>query len=758
MRSLLALIRKDLKSYFDQPTGYILLVVFVMALSWSFFRSVFLTDEASLRALFTVDFTVERPSLPWLLFLFVPAATMRLIAEEQRDGTLEILLTQPIRGWMILFAKFLSGLIFVGMAILATLGIPIALIIAGASLDIGAVVAQYVGSIFLAASFVSIGLFTSSLTRNQIVAFILGLTLIAILMLIGMEQVAVTLPDSLSALLQTLSPVTHFASMARGVIDLRDILYFIALISTFLSASYLIIRSKCLSHQSPQYRNLQLGVAGLIVLSLLVGWFGNSIKGRLDLTEDKLFSISPATVSILSDLDDIITLELFESNEPPPDIELVARDVNDFLNDLGNIDSKIKLSNRFPDNDDEIAFKAQLAGIFPRQATLAGQTEYQSKIVYLGLSLTYLNHREIIPFIESMSGFEYRIANLMHKMTKQTRKTIAFLTGHGERSIATELNTLSALLEQQYNVTEISPAIDLSLDLTDVDVLIIPGPTTEVADTTRDDLYDFLDNGGRALILVDPVGMDPRAGLNATTNLNDFSDFVEPYGVKIEEDLVFDTEFSATLVFPTNIGNRRVQYPYYPHIDVVDEKVSGNINGVTLAWASSMGISEPEYPNIEISKLLETSEFAAIDFNPGSLTPDAPVFQELSDENRVKSLTGVTVTGPSSIQDANQTKSDYFRLVVISDSDWLTENVVNGTEANLALGLNLVDWLAQEDILAEIRSKVASSRRLDFPSLTRKNIVQYVNILGVPSAIILLGLLRYARRRTASLMEYKNEN
>ena len=81
MRSLLALIRKDLKSYFDQPTGYILLVVFVMALSWSFFRSVFLTDEASLRALFTVDFTVERPSLPWLLFLFVPAATMRLIAE-----------------------------------------------------------------------------------------------------------------------------------------------------------------------------------------------------------------------------------------------------------------------------------------------------------------------------------------------------------------------------------------------------------------------------------------------------------------------------------------------------------------------------------------------------------------------------------------------------------------------------------------------------------------------------------------------------
>ena len=97
-----ALIRKDLKGYFDQPTGYILIVIFVAMLSWAFFKTALLMGEASLRPLFTVEFAIDRPSLPWLMTLFIPAATMRLLSEEQRDGTLETLLTQPIRGWVVL--------------------------------------------------------------------------------------------------------------------------------------------------------------------------------------------------------------------------------------------------------------------------------------------------------------------------------------------------------------------------------------------------------------------------------------------------------------------------------------------------------------------------------------------------------------------------------------------------------------------------------------------------------------------------------
>ena len=178
---------------------------FVAVLAYVFFSSALLTAEASLRPMFTVDFQIDSPSLPWLLAIFVPAATMRLLAEENRDGTLELLLTHPIRGWIVLLSKFLAGFIFVAFAILATVGIPIAVTTAG-NLDVGAAVGQYVSSLFLAAAFVSIGLFTSSLTRNQIVAFILGLSLTMILMVMGLDIVAVTLPPRLASLLQDLRP------------------------------------------------------------------------------------------------------------------------------------------------------------------------------------------------------------------------------------------------------------------------------------------------------------------------------------------------------------------------------------------------------------------------------------------------------------------------------------------------------------------------------------------------------------------------
>jgi len=292
MRSLLTLVRKDLKGYFDQPTGYILLVVFIGVSSFLFFRQAFISEEASMRALFGI--------LPWILAVFVPAATMRLIAEEQRDGTLEILVTQPVKSWVILLSKFLTGLIFVGVGILFTIGIPVALQTAG-DLDMGAVAAQYIGSIFLTAAFVSIGLFTSSLTRNQIVSFILAIGIITVLMVMGLPLVTLALPSQVAVLIQGLSPLPHFELIARGVLDLRDVLYFVSIVSTFMSATFLTIRGKNVSHKSPLYRNLQIGTAALVMISLLIGWFGSSIQGRWDLTEPTFYRtwtiLSPSSSS-----------------------------------------------------------------------------------------------------------------------------------------------------------------------------------------------------------------------------------------------------------------------------------------------------------------------------------------------------------------------------------------------------------------------------------------------------------------------------
>lgn len=743
MRSpLLILVKKEVNGYFDQPATYIIIVLFVAVISTVYFRTALLLGEASLRPMFTVELAIDRPSLPWLLAVFVPAATMRLLAEENRDGTLELLLTHPIKGWIVLMSKFLSGFIFVGFMIITTIGIPIAVQTAG-DLDVGAVIGQYVASLFLAASLVSIGLFTSSLTRNQIVAFILGLALTMILMVMGQDNVAVTLPNRLATLLQDLSPVTHFSSVARGVIHVRDVIYFIALISTFLSATFLMIRGRTLSHKSTQYRNLQLGVAGLIIFSLLVGWSGTTIGGRLDLTEDKLFTMSPATAEILEQLDDILTVEVFESKDPPTQIKLVTRDVNDFLEDfVASSDGRVRLVRRFPGSDENEARKAAVAGIPAVQFNRQTQREFQITSGYLGIAMTYIDQREVIPFISSIDGFEYRLASLANKMLQEQKKTVGFLMGHGEKTASSGFQTFAGLLSDAYNVIEVPVEEDVAPDLSNVDVLIIGGPDRRIPDLAVAELRRFVDSGGKAMIMIDSVLVD-QSRLIAQPNLNSFASFVGEYGVVVDNDLVFDLQSNETLSFGTQVGSVFLPYPFWPRVPVVDVKVAGNVSAALMPWASSLGILESARSRIEVIPLLETTEFAATDRNYGDLRPNSPVLTDGIGINPVQSLMGVAISERENTSSEDPT----FRLVVFGTSRWLMDGITDRSEQNLALGLNLIDWLAQEDTLAAVRSKAVTTRDLLFSSGTHENISRWANIAGVPLALVFIGLLRSVRRR-----------
>ena len=735
----IALIKKDLKGYFDQPTGYILIVVFVAMLSWSYFQSALLIGEASLRPLFTVDFAIDKPSLPWLLALFIPAATMRLLSEEQRDGTLETLLTQPIRGWVVLMAKFTSGLLFVSIAIISTIGIPLSLTSAG-DLDWGASISQYIGSIFLAGSLVSIGLFTSSLTRNQIVSFILGLTLSMVLMIMGLEIVAVTLPSTAANLLQLLSPITHFDNIGRGIIDFRDILYFLSLITTFLSATFLIMRSRTLSHKTAQYRNLQLGVAGFIILSIFIGWFGTSIKGRLDLTEDKIFTLSPATKEIVGELDDLLTIDIFLSKDPPVQVSPVSRDINDFLDDLeSSSNGMIKVVRHFPEDDEKALKKSNNAGIPPIQFNVRSQGELQIKTGYLGLAITYLDKREVLPYVQTIDGFEYRLASLINKVLddKSDKKTIGFLSGHNEMEISGELQTLASVINQQYQIKTVETEEGVPINLQDVDVLIIASPKSRIGETHRKSITDYIYSGGKAFIAVEPILVDltQLAGIQNRDNSSDF--IFSEFGISVESDLVFDLQSNETLSFGTGgMGNVYLHYPYWVKANVVDTKIGGEVNNVVMPWASTVGILDlPDLP-FKVTPLVSTTEYGFIDMNLRNLRPNSPTFSEVTENNFVLSDLGVALEHPNG-----------SRMVIFGDADWISETASRFNN-NVLLALNVIDWLAQEDNLASVRSKVVSERNLVFSSDTHRNIVQYTNIGGVPLAFIILGLVRFLQRRS----------
>jgi ABC-2 type transport system permease protein len=221
-RVLFTIARRELKAYFLSPIAYIVGIVFLVATGWFFFSVFFLQGRADLRSFFTL--------LPLVFSLVIPAITMRLLSEEFAIGTYETLITLPVATTDVLVGKFLAALCFVIVMVVPTVSYPIFVSAVG-DLDWGPVLGGYVGTILLAALYCAIGVFASALSKNQIVAFIIGIALCGFLTLI--DKVLVLLPRSLTDILQFIGADYHFQNVARGVLDSRDIVYFVSV--TFLA-------------------------------------------------------------------------------------------------------------------------------------------------------------------------------------------------------------------------------------------------------------------------------------------------------------------------------------------------------------------------------------------------------------------------------------------------------------------------------------------------------------------------------------------
>ena len=743
MKQLLTILKKDLRSYFDQPTGYILNIIFIVAIVFMFFRTIDTTNEASLRPMFSL--------LPWILAIYIPAVSMRLFSEEQRDGTLEILFTQPVRGTTVILAKFLAGLIFITIGILGTILIPISLAFAG-NLDIGALIAQYIGAILLSSSLVSIGIFASSLTKNQIVAFIISLSVSMILLVLGLDFINITLPSSLSILLQDLSPLTHFSSITRGLIDLRDVLYFISIDIAFLSITYLNTRGKSLNSNSPQYRNLRIGVGSLVVLSLVFAWFGSSIQGRIDLTEDKIYSLAPSTKQIFNDLDDYLTITLYESKDHPINTALTARDVNDFLSDLDARSKYIKIKHRYPDADEKDKEESEIAGIPPVQFNVQRQGEFQVKTGYLGMTLAYANNKEVIPFIESLDGLEYKLASLTFKMLNDTKKSITFIDLPSSKTNQS-MGSFISLLAQQYEISVIDMN-DINNIKTLPDVFIIAGGNYENVDMDlilpNNKIQDLILQGVSFFVLADTVNIDSNR-MVAYPNQNSGAMLWENFGIIIKNNMLYDLVSYETLPFGTQSGEVLLPYPYWIRIPPNDSKVTGKVNSTLFPWASSIELIQPMINNIKTDPIIITAPTTSIQYDYQDLSPDAKFNPS---NNTGSQILGVKIEN-------NEISNTTIRSIVISDSDWLTDNIAGRNQSNYALGMNMIDWLAQENQLADIRSKVIRERKLDWSSkgsfFSHQSLTKNLNLISSPILLIIYGLTRYTKRKTIQRKVFKNE-
>ncbi len=241
---MLQLLKKEINSFFSSLIGYIVIIVFLLVTSmflWLFPGEFNILDNgyATIDPLFVLA--------PWVFLFLVPAVTMRLFADEKKSGTIELLFTKPFTDLQIILSKYLSGLVLVLFSLIPTLIYFISVYLLGtegSNIDVGGTWGSYIGLFFLAAIYVAIGLFASSLTENQIIAFLLGVIL-SFFFYIGFESIStLSFLESISETILNIGINEHYKSMSRGVIDIRDMIYFLSIITLFVFGTKTVLESR----------------------------------------------------------------------------------------------------------------------------------------------------------------------------------------------------------------------------------------------------------------------------------------------------------------------------------------------------------------------------------------------------------------------------------------------------------------------------------------------------------------------------------
>ncbi|MEZ4643415.1 MAG: Gldg family protein [Chloroflexota bacterium] len=453
-RQVLAITRKELNSYFGSPLAIIFLGTFLAAVLFIFFtvETFFARGVADIRPLFRW--------MPILLIFLLAALTMRQWSEEQRSGTQELLLTLPVSPLNLVLGKFLAVMGLISLALALTLPLPITVGLLG-NLDWGPVLGGYLAALLMAAAYAAIGLFVSSRTDNQIVALIATVLLGGLFYVVGTSSVTDFVGGgTLSELLWSLGTGSRFESIQRGVIDLRDLVYYLSLTGVFLALNTVSLDSVRWSRKQEQYRRRVLLTTGLVVINLLLlnVWLYPLHGLRLDLTAQKEYSLSQTTKDLFANLQEPLLIRAYISEKTHPLIAPLIPQVRDMLREY-EIASNGRITAEVVDpiSDPEIEVEAnQNYGIQPMALQTSGRYEASVINAYFDILIRYgdqtviLNFQDLAQFDLLPDGStEVTLKNLEYDLTSGIKKVV-----YGFQSIDSVLAALPEPVQLTFFVTQ----------------------------------------------------------------------------------------------------------------------------------------------------------------------------------------------------------------------------------------------------------------------------------------------------------------
>ncbi|HCP46854.1 MAG TPA: hypothetical protein DIU15_12480 [Deltaproteobacteria bacterium] len=491
---------------------------------------------------------------------------------------------------------------------------------------------------------------------------------------------------------------------------------------------------------------------------------------RIDLTRDKEFTLSPAARTILRGLEDELRIEVFLSENLPPQFALHTQRIKDKLAEMTAVSPvPIRVTYIDPGESDEATARAQRLGVSPRETSIRSRGKMEAQVTWLGLSIHYRDRSEVLPFIDSTAFLEYEIGRAIRSLqTEAGRAVIGCVTGHGEPDFAAaateqgnQLAPLANVLQENYDLV----SVDLTADVPEnIDVLLLMGPQQQLSEAELFRLDSYVMKGG-ALGVFPLVSLPDPQTLQLRPAPVDLSPLWATWGIEVDKSLVIDRHLNGLIPLPATIRtargamriNRRVSSPLVPIANNLDREhpITRRLDTIVAPFASSIdaqaAVSDVA---IDATVLVATSDRSTAGAVVTSLDPrltPAPSDKEIAGPHAVfVSLKGSFASAwagrvPEDIGDSStgievpERSPDGTRLVIGTSFEMPI--------ANPQLLLAMVDWMAADETLLGIRPSMSAPPVLELPEGGGLELIKQANVVGMPLLVVLFGVLRLRRRK-----------
>ncbi|MCW0482997.1 gliding motility-associated ABC transporter substrate-binding protein GldG [Gaoshiqia sediminis] len=797
-----SLFRKEITGFFGSVTGYLVAFVFLIAnglFLWVFPGNYNLLENgyATLDSYFSLA--------PWIFLFLVPALTMRLIAEEKRLGTLEILVTRPLSLFQLVWAKYLAGLFLVAVCLLPTLVYFYSIYALGnpvGNWDSGAAWGSFTGLFFLAAAYVAIGLLASSLTDNQIFAFMAAFFL-SFFFYTGFDFMAsMNLPVGLKSFFNGIGINKHYLSMSRGVVDSRDVVYFVSLTFFVLMLTSIFLRQKQ-KKLKKQLQKLALLAVGLILLAGI----SSRLFFRIDLTTEQRYSLSPISKELINQLDAPVKINLFLAGELPPGFRKLQLAVEEKIEDMNAYaDIRVRYESMNPyqlknANERNQLFENLISlGLQPTDLRLTRDEGTVTHLIFPGAVIRYKGEEIGVNLLKnnpalaaevnlnnSVETLEFELMRALQQLLGHEKDEVAFLNGQSELNDA-ETHDLRTTLSENYRVTN-RLATDLVSGEMQPKALIIADPSQPFSETDKFFIDQYLMRGGNLLWLVDPVLVSLDSLSRGETTLAfprdlNLMDQLFRYGVRVNPVLVQDVECLMIPVNTAPVGSAPKFTPapwyYSPLLTPAQSHViSRNLNRLKAEFVSSID-TVGQHIDVKKTVILHTSTYSRIVKTPEEISLQSinnPPSRNLFQQSLVP--VGVLLEGQFSsafknriTEDFNTTHIEFLpeskpaKIIVLADGSLIANQVSrrNGQTQTRPLGydnfsqqtfgnkeflVNAVNYLCDDTGIMSLRSRVFKLRLLDKVKVREEKFFwQLLNLLAPLALISLFGLIfNFVRKR-----------